>query len=226
MLVDCHNFESEFCSRFWGWSLVEIPKLSFYQIVRWSTFFGKDIQLFGPLCLCNVFIWISGVIGYVAFFGGCTLNKQMKARFPPLLSSSSWCKPLFWNNSQLGRNHSSPNYPTSQIFGKKTCSVKVFVVVIMGLSWWQSVEKMRYCTDQTVMKLQRKEHNILWGKLFPSLLFPHESVCGRSQTGAVPWYMASLQPTRGRAHWGKENCSCIKWSTFNMQQTYDLLQLL
>ena len=200
MLVDCHNFESEFCSRFWGW--------------------------IGPLCLCNVFIWISSVIGYVAFFSGCTLNKQMKARFPPLLSSSFWCKPLFWNNSQLGRNHSSPNYPTSQIFGKKTCSVKVFVVVIMGLSWWQSVEKMRYCTGQSVMKLQRKEHNILWGKLFPSLLFPHESVCGRSQTGAVPWYMASLQPTRGRAHWEKENCSCIKWSTFNMQQTYDLLQLL
>ena len=138
------------------------------------------------------------------FFWRLYIKQADESAFPPLLSSSSWCKPLFWNNSQLGRNHSSPNYPTSLIFGKKTCSVKVFVVVIMGLSWWQSVEKMRYCTDQTVMKLQRKEHNILRGKLFPSLLFPHESVCGRSQTGAVPWYMASLQPTRGRAHWEKE----------------------
>ena len=162
------------------------------------------------------------------FFWRLYIKQADESAFPPLLSSSSWCKPLFWNNSQLGRNHSSPNYPTSQIFGKKTCSVKVFVVVIMGLSWWQSVEKMGYCTDQTLMKLQRKEHNILWGKLFPSLLFPHESVCGRSQTGAVPWYMASLQPTRGREGTLREgkNRSCIKWSTFNMQQSYDLLQLL
>ena len=189
------DFEAEVWSRFRSWVFIKL--------------LGEALTLvrtLSPLVHCAFAMFLFGSLVSLAMllFWRLYIKQADESAFPPLLSSSSWCKPLFWNNSQLGRNHSSPNYPTSQIFGKKTCSVKVFVVVKMGLSWWQSVEKMMYCNDQTVMKLQRKEHNILWGKLFPSLLFPHESVCGRSQTGAVPWYMASLQPTRGRAHWEKE----------------------
>ena len=108
------DFEAEVWSRFWCWVFIKL--------------LGEALTLvrtLSPLVHCAFAMFLFGSLVSLAMllFWRLNIKQADESAFPPLLSSSSWCKPLFWNNSQLGRNHSSPNYPTSQIFGKKTCSV-------------------------------------------------------------------------------------------------------